>query len=209
MKKQNGITLIALVITIIVMLILVGVSVTVALNGGLFTTTEQAKTKTQVELEKEQLLEMALGAMGDNGKIVISNLDAAIAADDKFTGEDGTYTSTKTGNVYTVGERGTIDDSTASESQGWAIYTVKTESGSFGRPIYILANTEIVEAGGPVYGCVNGDYEDMSSSNWSLWNAPVSGLAFDGDLLVMGNYPTGEYMVWEPVKTLSDEEVQL
>ena len=46
MKGQKGITLVALVITIIVMLILVGVSVTVALNGGLFTTAETAKDKT-------------------------------------------------------------------------------------------------------------------------------------------------------------------
>ena len=36
LKKQNGITLIALIITVIVMLILVGVTVNVALNGGLF-----------------------------------------------------------------------------------------------------------------------------------------------------------------------------
>ena len=50
--KQNGITLVALIITIIVMLILVGVSVTVALNGGLFTTAEGARSKTQIEEEK-------------------------------------------------------------------------------------------------------------------------------------------------------------
>lgn len=45
MKGQKGITLVALVITIIVMLILVGVSITVALNGGLFDTAKDAKTK--------------------------------------------------------------------------------------------------------------------------------------------------------------------
>ena len=44
-KKQKGITLIALIITIIVMLILVGVSVTVALNGGLFSTAKKAKRR--------------------------------------------------------------------------------------------------------------------------------------------------------------------
>lgn len=55
-KKQKGITLIALIITIIVMLILVGVSVTVALNGGLFSTAKKAKGDTQTELDKEQTL---------------------------------------------------------------------------------------------------------------------------------------------------------
>lgn len=53
MKKEKGITLIALIITIIVMLILVGVTVTVALNGGLFTTTKQAADRTTEEKEKE------------------------------------------------------------------------------------------------------------------------------------------------------------
>ena len=53
MKKQNGITLIALIITIIVMLILVGVTVSVALNGGLFTTAKEAAKGTETERNKE------------------------------------------------------------------------------------------------------------------------------------------------------------
>lgn len=51
--KENGITLIALIITIIIMLILVGVTVAVALNGGLFTTAKNATNKYTVEKEKE------------------------------------------------------------------------------------------------------------------------------------------------------------
>ena len=47
MKKQNGITLIALIITIIVMLILVGVTINVALNGGLISTTQKAAKETE------------------------------------------------------------------------------------------------------------------------------------------------------------------
>ncbi len=54
MKKRNeGITLIALIITIIVMLILVGVTVSVALNGGLFSTAKYAANRTIEEKEKE------------------------------------------------------------------------------------------------------------------------------------------------------------
>ena len=53
MKKQNGITLIALIITIIVMLTLVGVTVSVALNGGLFTTAKEAAKGTETERNKE------------------------------------------------------------------------------------------------------------------------------------------------------------
>ncbi len=44
MKKDNGITLIALVITIIVMLILVIVTVSFAMNGGLFTNAREASS---------------------------------------------------------------------------------------------------------------------------------------------------------------------
>ena len=42
-KRNKGITLIALIITIIVMLILVGVTINVAMSGGLFTTAKEAK----------------------------------------------------------------------------------------------------------------------------------------------------------------------
>ena len=64
LRTQNGITLIALIITIIIMLILVGVSVTVALNGGLFNAAKQAKDDTKTAIKAEQKL--------DNGKIKIN-----------------------------------------------------------------------------------------------------------------------------------------
>ena len=57
MKGQKGITLVALVITIIVMLILVAVSVTIALNGGLFTTAENAADQTRDALNRENQLD--------------------------------------------------------------------------------------------------------------------------------------------------------
>ena len=55
-KKKNGITIIALVITIIVMLILIEVTVTTAINGDLIGTTKKSKEETryiQVVSEKE------------------------------------------------------------------------------------------------------------------------------------------------------------
>ena len=55
MKKDNGITLIALVITIIVMLILVVVTIRIATDGKLFDYASEAAKKTQKEagIEKE------------------------------------------------------------------------------------------------------------------------------------------------------------
>ena len=53
-KKEKGITLIALVITIIVLLILAGVTVaTLTGDNGLLTKTNEAKESTEIETEKE------------------------------------------------------------------------------------------------------------------------------------------------------------
>jgi len=66
MKTQKGITLIALIITIIVMLILVGVSVSIALNTGLFKTTQGAAKNTQIAADAEQKLAEGKIKIGDN-----------------------------------------------------------------------------------------------------------------------------------------------
>ena len=55
-KTQNGITLIALVITIIVMLILVSVTISMAVNGGLFDYAGKAVGDTKNALNQEQQL---------------------------------------------------------------------------------------------------------------------------------------------------------
>ena len=67
--NEKGITLIALIITIIVMLILVAVTINVALNGGIFNRATDAKTKTNVEKEKEILQTVCLGYLNDNGYV--------------------------------------------------------------------------------------------------------------------------------------------
>jgi len=54
MKNNQGITLIALVITIIVMLILVAVTITIAVNGGLFNYAQEAGRKTNEAKDLEQ-----------------------------------------------------------------------------------------------------------------------------------------------------------
>ena len=54
MRKQKGITLIALIITIIIMMILVGVTVTVAIKGELFDKAKQAATGMTMAQIKEK-----------------------------------------------------------------------------------------------------------------------------------------------------------
>ena len=75
MKKNKGITLIALIITIIIMLILVAVSVSIIINSGLISKTKEAASKTKTAYESEQEL--------SNGKITIG--DRTYNSIDEFT----------------------------------------------------------------------------------------------------------------------------
>lgn len=54
MKKNKGITLIALIITIIILLILVGVSFNLLIKGNLFGSAEKAVTGTNAKVEEQQ-----------------------------------------------------------------------------------------------------------------------------------------------------------
>jgi len=65
LKIPNGITLIALVITIIVMLVLVAVTITMAVNGGLFSYAGKAAEDTKNAIADEQKL--ATGEINVNG----------------------------------------------------------------------------------------------------------------------------------------------
>lgn len=55
MKRQNGITLVALVITIIILLILAGISIGALTNQGLFTQAQKAKNATNEAIANEQI----------------------------------------------------------------------------------------------------------------------------------------------------------
>ena len=84
MKKttQKGITLIALIITIIVMLILVAVTINVALNGGLIEKARTAGEQTQKQVEKEELITIAIGAYSSkNDSVTLSELTGAISTE--------------------------------------------------------------------------------------------------------------------------------
>lgn len=54
-KKENGITLVALVVTIVVLLILAGVSISLVLgNNGIITKARDAKKTTNEKAQQEQ-----------------------------------------------------------------------------------------------------------------------------------------------------------
>ena len=55
MKRENGITLIALIITVIILLILAGTAVSIAINGGdIFTKTSSARSAWNTAVQQEE-----------------------------------------------------------------------------------------------------------------------------------------------------------
>ncbi len=92
-KKEQGITLLALVITIIVLLILAGITIS-AITGdnGIIGNAGQAKEETVIANEKEIIEKATVQAMGNNkyGNIEESELQEQL---DKETGEEKTEVS--------------------------------------------------------------------------------------------------------------------
>ena len=77
MKNKNGITLIALVITIIVLLILAGVSIAMlAGQNGILTQAQSAKEETEQNVANEKVNLSVIGAISqtEDGKLTIENL---------------------------------------------------------------------------------------------------------------------------------------
>ena len=89
-RKNRGITLIALVITIIVLLILAGITIgAITGNNGIIQNALSAKEKTEIANEREIVEEATVQAMGKNkrGNIVKDELQEEL---DKITGEGKT-----------------------------------------------------------------------------------------------------------------------
>lgn len=69
-KKQKGITIIALVITIVVLLILAGITIgAITGNNGIIGQTQTAKTNTEREQIREQIDVMVVQSIGRNGNV--------------------------------------------------------------------------------------------------------------------------------------------
>ncbi len=108
-QNSKGITLIALIITIIVMIILVGVTVNVALNGGLFETTEKAAKGTQIEADREILQVGVAGALVSEEGITKESLQNNLPEGWNVNGEGPFTVISPNGNKFTVNLDGTIE----------------------------------------------------------------------------------------------------
>ena len=85
-SAQQGITLIALIITIIVMLILVAVTISMAINGGVFEKAGEAVSDTQDAINREQTL--ANGQITVDGKVYNSIDDYLAGREAVFSYEE-------------------------------------------------------------------------------------------------------------------------
>lgn len=109
--NSRGITLIALIITIIVMIILVAVTVRVVLNGGLFTTAQNASEETLLESDREILQAAVVAAMDDNlqvsGKRIKNNLSEDWQVDGIYGGSN-IFATSPNENFFEIYSDGTI-----------------------------------------------------------------------------------------------------
>ena len=81
-NRNNGITLIALVITIIVLLILAGVSIAMLTGeNGLLTKATDAELRTNIEDEKEIIKLEILGNLDNQGKVDLNKLKECLEED--------------------------------------------------------------------------------------------------------------------------------
>ena len=115
-KDTNGITLIALVITIVVLLILAGISIGMLLgDNSIINQAGNAKTQTDIAQEKEILEQATVVAMGKSkyGNIEKQYLDSELSKYSEIDGtenvEDGIEVTFKSGRAYIVDAEGNVD----------------------------------------------------------------------------------------------------
>ena len=117
-KEENGITLLALSITIIILLILAGITIA-GLTGknGLINNTEEAKKQTEIANEKEILERATAGAMAQDsrGNIKKENLQNKLnneigegKAEVSDTGEEFEVLFTDSNRYYAIDKNGNI-----------------------------------------------------------------------------------------------------
>ena len=121
LKENNGITLIALVITIIVLLILAGVSIAMLTGeNGILTQAQNAKEETSIAEEKEliALAYNAVKAQEKGGTVTADKLDKELEknkADATQEGANIKVTFEESGREYIIDENGNITEAGSKE----------------------------------------------------------------------------------------------
>ena len=118
LKNNNGITVVALVITIIIMLILAGVTVKIATGGGIIDKTKNASNEFEIEQEKEKVKSGYLSyktakMVDDNAQLFVEDAQPPIGNATSgwtvtFTKTNNEYKLTKDGKVTLTKQNGTV-----------------------------------------------------------------------------------------------------
>ena len=209
-KKNNGITLIALVITIIVLLILAGVTIaTLTGENGILTRASEASEQTEIAEEKEAIGVAYAGVLADNNG---SGVSASELQDELRNNGynatvtdngDGTFTvEFESGREYTINADGSIEggngesgDNTETDIAG-KYYEDDTNITVDGKPITI--------PGGSTISGIDGEYESIddglviyitNGDTIEDWNADEDE---NGIKDVQEDY---DQFVWVPVET--------
>lgn len=133
MRKDKGITLIALIITIIILLILAGISISALTNTGLFAKAQQAKETTNKAQIKEEV-ELAITELTMayyQGEDVQENetLDEYIARKlDGYTTTSGATLTYEDGKIIYTDKNGNVTNMTVDEN--WKVTVEGTTTGN-------------------------------------------------------------------------------
>jgi len=130
-ETQNGITLIALVITIIVLLILAGVSIAMLTGqNGILTQAQNSKTVTENKSAEEKVKLSVMGARADDGTLTVGKLRTELANYGGIVeGDTFPVTATVDGKSFTVDANGNV---TSAGSSAVPNPPAPTENGTLG-----------------------------------------------------------------------------
>ena len=130
-ETQDGITLIALVITIIVLLILAGVSIAMLTGqNGILTQAQNAKTTNESKSAEEKVKLAVMGARADDGTLTVGKLRTELANyGGTVEGDTFPVTATVDGKSFTVDANGNV---TVSGSSTDPNPPASTENGTLG-----------------------------------------------------------------------------
>ena len=195
MKKERGITLIALVITIIVLLILAGVSIAMLTgNNGILTQAQNASKQTEIGEEKEQIALAYNGAVlkkaeEGGGTVTAEDLKEELQANGvtNVTVEDGengsiTVTFGESNRTYTVDADGKISEPTTGTTPTPPTTAVTDGSWSDEKGVntpVIKENMELVKWDGSkfVTDDTNSSYNyDGEKNNWANAKVTIDGV---------------------------------
>lgn len=129
MKRNKGITLIALVITIVVLLILAGVSIAMLTGeNGILNQAQETKEQTEYKSAEEKVKLAIMGAMADGGTLTVSKLSTELSYQGgSLKGTSFPITVQVDGRDFLVQGNGTVNNAIISKSDAYVGYYADIE----------------------------------------------------------------------------------